>query len=246
MSPSPVAPRLAEEQLTAALHHGIQTIQRNRGSCTVDDVTAFLVEQLTAGLLREAAAPEQASALSGQLDVDALVQAHYDIETTVSTSDARVRFTPGLAASSLTHGEHLDIRAEASLKYRVDLRFECGLASTDGGATWSLAFTKADKEWLDSSKAMKVPVGERVTALVHDPEHRTGLEPIVEAARNVAAMRALSLLKAAREQLARAGCQALAARAVFDRYDCAAGDLDRLRNRLGQLASERNRGLIGW
>lgn len=231
--------------MAAALRNGILTIQKHTGSCTAEDITTYLVQQLTAGLLRETA-PEQAPATPGQLDVDALVQEHYDVDTTVIRSNARFRFTPGLASSGLANGEHLDIRAEVSLKYRVDLRYRCGLASTDGGTTWSLAFTEADKRWLDSSEAMKVPVGERVTALVHDPEHQTGLEPIVEAARHVAAMRAHSLLKEARERLAFAGSGALAARAVFDRYGYDAADLDRLRTRLGQLAWERNRGLIGW
>ncbi|MFD7919549.1 hypothetical protein ACFV3R_10025 [Streptomyces sp. NPDC059740] len=244
MTPSPVDALLAEEQLAAALHNGIAEIRRCHGSCTADQVAAHLVQQLTAGLLRQAVAPD---AVTEALDVERLIQRDYGLMTKVANRDAHVRFTAGLGDSCLDHEEHLDLRAEVSLRYRVDLRFKCGLSSRDGGATWTLAFTEAaDKGWLESVKAMKEPVGDLVTALAHDSEHRDGLEPVVEAARHVAAMRALSRLRVARTQLATAGTRALAARAVFDQYGYAVADLERLRTRLAELAWSRNRGLIGW
>ncbi|MEU6349982.1 hypothetical protein ABZ896_11710 [Streptomyces sp. NPDC047072] len=246
MPPSRIDPRLAEEQLAAALHNGILAIQTNTGSCTAGDITAHLVEQLTSGLLSEPTAAASASARNGQLDVDALVQTHYDVESTVNNTKAQVRFTPGLAASGLARGEHLDIRAEVSLKYRVELRFQCALFSQSDGADWFLAFTESDKSWLESAKTLKAPVGGLVTELAHERDHRSGLEPVVEAARHVAAMRALWVLGAARRQLASASTRALAARAAFDRYGYAAADLDRLAARLRQLAGEEDLMLIGW
>ncbi len=237
--------RLAEEQLLAALHDAISACAQHPGACTGDHVSARLASQLNAGLLREVTAP-QAPCGAGGLDVDALIQTTYEVTTPIAKQDALVRFTPGLAASGLAHVEHLDIRASVALKHRVDLKFSCGLTSTDGGASWSLTLTEVDRAWLASAKTMTAPVKKRVTALVDAPEHRAGLEPVIEAARHVAGMRALSNLRVARAGLASAGTRAAAARAVFDRYGYSTADLDRLRSALAQLAAADGRGLVGW
>ncbi|MFF4531534.1 hypothetical protein ACFY1P_19975 [Streptomyces sp. NPDC001407] len=246
MPSSDIRFQLAEEQILASLHHGIQAIRRKTGSCSVDDISTHLIQQLGAGLLREASPAPHARTETGSLDTDALVRAAYVVETTIADRAAQVRFTPGLAKSGLAHGEHLDIRATVLLRNRVDLTFMCGLVSTDRGATWSLALTTSDKSRLASAKTMKGPVGEQVTALVHDPGHRRGLEPVIDAARHVAGMRALGLLAGERQRLALAGARAVAARAVFDRYGYSEADMTRLRTHLAQLAAADHKGLVDW
>ncbi|MFD6967162.1 hypothetical protein [Streptomyces sp. NPDC059949] len=237
--------QLVEEQLLAALHDAINECARHPGSCTGDHVSARLVNQLSAGLLREATAA-QAPCGPGGLDVDALIQTAYEVTAPIAKQDALIRFTPGLAASGLAHVEHLDIRAAVALKHRVDLKFSCGFTSADGGASWSLTLTEVDRGWLASAKTMTAPVKKRVTALVDDPKHRAGLAPVIEAARHVAGMRALSNLRVARAGLASAGSRTVAARAVFDRYGYNTADLDRLRSALAQLAAADGKGLVGW
>ncbi|RLU82016.1 hypothetical protein CTZ27_31135 [Streptomyces griseocarneus] len=246
MPSSDIHAPLAEAQILTSLRKGIQAIRHKTGSCSAGDISTHLIQQLAAGLLHEASPAPHPPTETGSLDTDTLVSAAYLVEATIADRAARVRFTPGLAKSGLAHGEHLDIRATVLLRNRVDLTFTCGLVSTDSGATWSLALITSDKGRLASAKTVKDPVGEQVTALVHDPGHRRGLEPVLDAARHVAGMRAHSLLTGERHRLALASARTAAARAVFDRYGYSEADMTRLRTHLAQLAAADNRLLIDW
>ncbi|WP_327740568.1 hypothetical protein OG749_46905 (plasmid) [Streptomyces nojiriensis] len=238
-------PLLAEEQLLAAARAGIHSISHSTGTCTAQDLSELLVEQLRAGLLHQTlhlpGSPD-----SGGLDVDAVVQANYELETTIHGRTAQVRFTPGLAQSGVAHGEHMDVRAAVTLTYRVGLQFECAVVSTDRGQSWSAALTSAERPWLTSAKDLCPEVGEQVTALMHTPAHGPGLAPVIDAARIVAATRALTQLRVAHGDLAFAGSRAVAARAVFERYGCGPGDAARVQARLRELAAAQHKGLVGW
>ncbi|MFF8538388.1 hypothetical protein ACF07B_41500 [Streptomyces sp. NPDC015532] len=238
-------PLIAEEQLLAAARAGIRAITHATGTCTAQDLSELLAQQLRAGLLRQAL-PLPGSSGPGELDVEAVVQANYELETTIHGRAAQVRFTPGLAQSGVAHGEHMDVRAAVSLTYRVSLQFECAVVSTDRGQSWSPALTSARRPWLTSAKNLCPEVGEQVTALMYTPAHGPGLAPVIDAARLVAATRALTRLRVAQGDLAFAGSRAVAARAVFERYGCGPGDATRLHARLRELAAAQDKGLVGW
>ncbi|MFB7998904.1 hypothetical protein ACFC4G_39520 [Streptomyces sp. NPDC056002] len=238
-------PLVAEEQLLAAARAGIRSITHATGTCTAQDLSELLAQQLRAGLLHQAL-PLPGSSGPGELDVEAVVQANYELETTIHGRAAQVRFTPGLAQSGVAHGEHMDVRAAVSLTYRVSLQFECAVVSTDRGQSWSPALTSARRPWLTSAKNLCPEVGEQVTALMHTPAHRPGLAPVIDAARLVAATRALTRLRVAQGDLAFAGSRAVAARAVFERYGCGPGHATRLHARLWELAAAQDKGLVGW
>ncbi|MGW7196160.1 hypothetical protein [Streptomyces chryseus] len=238
-------PLVTEEQLLAAARAGIRSITRATGACTAHDLSELLAQQLRAGLLNQAL-PLPGSSDPGELDVEAVVQANYQLETTIRGRAAQVRFTPGLAQSGVAHGEHMDVRAAVSLMYRVSLQFECAMVSTDRGQTWSPAFTSARRPWLTSAKHLCPEVGEQVTALMHTPAHDPGLAPVIDAARLVAATRGLTRLRVAQGDLAFAGSRAVAARAVFERYGCRPDDATRLQDRLRELAAKQHKGLVGW
>ncbi|MFF4344748.1 hypothetical protein ACFY00_33110 [Kitasatospora sp. NPDC001540] len=239
---------LAEEQLLAVPHDGIRTIRRSAGTCPADDLAAHLIQQMRGGLLHEAAALGEGSAGTADLDVEALASRSYTVETSIGGRSARVAFTAGLADSGIAHGEHLDIRATVSLRYRVDLTLRFGLVSTDAGASWALALAKAERRWLASARQMTDAAGPHITQLVHDPRHRAGLAPVIDTARHVAAVRALFELQRARDQLAWAASRAVSAREIFNRYGCTEPDLARLRVHLGHLArlASEGRCLVGW
>ncbi|WP_407913852.1 hypothetical protein [Kitasatospora sp. NE20-6] len=239
---------LVEEQLVAVLRDGIRTIRRSAGVCTADDLTARLIQQLRGGLLHAGATSNQDGAPSVELDVEALASRSYAVQTAISGRSASVIFTAGRGDSGIAHGEHLDIRATVAVRHRVDLTLHYGLVSTDAGASWTLALADADRRWLASAQQMTDLAGPHITELVHDPHHRSGLEPVIDSARHVAAMRALFDLQRARDQLAWAASRTLAARAVFDRYGYSEPDLGQLRahlDRLARLAAE-GRCLVGW
>ncbi|WP_055531306.1 hypothetical protein [Streptomyces graminilatus] len=245
--PTPDAdPVLAEEQILTALRSGIRAIKENAGACTPDEIAQHLIRQLDGGLLHGARHSTAASAQATTVDVGALVQAAYDVDTTIAGRTAQVHLTPGLADSGVSRGEHLDVRARVRLTYRVDLEFSCAFVSTNDGASWGLAFTEADRSWLASAETMAEPVGHSVTALLNDPAHRPGMEPVVTAARHVAAARALMDLRHERERLAIAGVRTVAARAVFDRLGYSEADIQHLAVHLYQLAWVKDHGLIGW
>ena len=245
--PAPDAdPMLAEEQLLTALRDGIRTIKANAGVCTPDDIAQHLIQQLHGGLLHEAHGATETSAQVATDEVDALVQAAYEVETTIRGRAARVCLTAGLADSGVARGEHLDVRARVRLTYRVNLEFSCAFVSTDDGTNWRLVFTEAERSWLASAETMTEPVGHGVTALLNDPAHRPGMEPVVTAARHVAGARALMELRHERERLALAGARTVAARAVFDRFGYSEADIRHLTARLYQLAWAKEHGLIGW
>ncbi|WP_331736238.1 hypothetical protein OG605_39350 (plasmid) [Streptomyces xanthophaeus] len=238
-------PHVAEEQLLAAARAGIHSISHSTGTCTAQGIAELLVEQLRAGLLHQTL-PLPGISDSGELDVDAVVQANYELETTIHGRTAQVRFMPGLAQSGVAHGEHMDVRAAVTLTYRVSLQFECAVVSTDRGQSWSAALTSAERPWLTSAKDLCPEVGEQVTALMHTPAHGPGLAPVIDAARIVAATRALTQLRVAHGDLAFAGSRAVAARAVFERYGCGPGDAARVQARLRELAAAQHKGLVGW
>jgi len=243
MNSSDLDPQLAEEQLLAALHDSIISIRRSAGTCTADALTERLTQQLRAGLLSTALPGGDSTAAA--LDVEALVNRSYPVEITIGARPARAVFTPGLSDSGLAHGEHMDIRATVTVKHRVDHTLTYGLTSTDEGVTWILALAEAEREWLVSAREIKELAAPHITELVHDPRHRGGLAPVVDAARHVAATRALFVLDRAREQLAWASSRDLVARAAFDRYGCSESDMWRLRDHLAQLTTQ-GRVLVGW
>ncbi|GAA4981413.1 hypothetical protein [Kitasatospora paranensis] len=233
---------LAEEQLIAVLR---DSIRRSAGARTADDLTTHLIQQLRGGLLH---ANTLSEAVNTGLDVEALASRSYEAQTAINGRSAHVTFTAGLGDSGIARGEHLDIRATVSVRHRVDLTLRFGLVSTDAGASWTLALTAPDRRRLASAQQMTDTAGPHVTELVHDPRHRAGLEPVIDSARHVAALRALFDLQQARDQLAWAASRALAARAVFDRYGCTEPDMEQLRAHLGHLArlAEEGRCLVGW
>ncbi|MEU5137074.1 hypothetical protein [Streptomyces californicus] len=238
-------PHIAEEQLVAVTRAGIHSITRATGTCSAQDLMELLVQQLHAGLLDQAI-PATGPSDSEEVDVDAVVQANYKLETAIHGRSAQVRFTPGLAQNGVAHGEHMDVRAAVTLTYRVSLQFECAVVSTDRGRSWSVALTSAERPWLTSAKDLCPEVGEQITALMHLPVHGPGLAPVIDAARIVAATRALDQLRVAQGDLAFAGSRAVAARAVFERYDCGPGDAARVQARLRELAAAQHKGLVGW
>jgi hypothetical protein len=201
-----------------------------------------LTAELLTALHRAAPSPEAASTNAGNWEV--LTSRSYTTETTVGGRSARVTFTPGLAARGIHTGEHLDLRAAVSPRRRVPLNLSYGLVSTDAGDTWTVALSRSDRRWLASAQQMLEMARPHVVELAHDPDNRAGLAPVIDAARHVAAVRALFDLRQTREELARAAKRSLAARTAFDRYGYAEADLLPLVKHLAQLAGP-NRGLIG-
>ncbi|SEM77598.1 hypothetical protein [Streptacidiphilus jiangxiensis] len=212
---------------------------------SASELNPLLAEEVLTALQAARRGAEAAATVGSSLDVEALVSRSYTAEMRVGSHRATVVFAAGLADSGIAHGEHLDIRAAVSLRHRVPLTLSYGLVSTDSGASWTVALSRSGRGWLASAQQMLEAARPRVTEIAHDPEHRTGLAPVIDAARHVAALRALFALRQEREQLARAAARTLAARAVLDRYGYSEADLRRLGTHLARLAPA-NRSLIGW